>query len=155
MLCNITISAHALSLYDLEKRPSLIITGIKILHNGTKIIVGIGDITKIEHVDGIVNAAHDRLIFDNAMAGSLALDLCKDDVEQTDNEAHAVIAKTLVDTLKTDTRLNALKEVVLVIPHQPNAQCIAQQWLAYVNEAIHNDPSYQTLVGSGRTHQNI
>lgn len=65
----------ALSLNDLTKRPSLEITSHTLLHNGKKIIIGIGDITKVENVDAIVNAANAQLRFGSGIAGSIALTL--------------------------------------------------------------------------------
>ncbi len=83
---------NALSLHDLEKRPSLKIAGIKTLHNGKKIIIGIGDIEKIEQVDAIVNAANDRLIFGSGIAGSIAAALGKEGVTQVYHEIKAQYA---------------------------------------------------------------
>lgn len=77
---------NALSLHDLEKRPSLQIAGIKILPNGKKIIIGIGNIEKIEQVDAIVNAANDHLIFGSGIAGSIAQALGKEGVKEVYRE---------------------------------------------------------------------
>jgi O-acetyl-ADP-ribose deacetylase (regulator of RNase III) len=86
LLCTSFGTTQALSLYDLEKRPSLKIAGIKILHNGKKIIVGVGDITQIEKVDALVNAANERLLFGSGIAGSIALALGLDGVTETYRE---------------------------------------------------------------------
>lgn len=62
IVCAAATSLKALSLHDLEKRPSLKIAGIKILHNGKKIIVGIGDMTEIEKVDALVIPVHEDIL---------------------------------------------------------------------------------------------
>lgn len=92
LLCTSFNTISALSLHDLEKRPSLKIEGIKILANGTKIIVGIGDIEKIEQVDAIVNAANADLRFGSGIAGSIATALGLDGVAQTYREIKAKYA---------------------------------------------------------------
>lgn len=116
----------ALSLYDLEKRPSLKIAGIKILHNGKKIIVGVGDITEIEKVDALVNAANERLLFGSGIAGSIPLALGLHGVTETYREIK-----------RTYTKPAAIGSASLT--HVPKKNALSDKGFKYLIHAVAPD----------------
>ncbi|MGE0009416.1 MAG: macro domain-containing protein [Candidatus Babeliales bacterium] len=63
--------------------------GERILPNGKKIIVGIGDVEKVENVDAVINAANKNLQFGSGVAGAIAAALGAEGVKQVYAEINA------------------------------------------------------------------